>query len=307
MTGRATIAETSSRRAILFADVCDSTAIYESLGDTRALALINRLFGTLEKKVKAARGSVVKTLGDGMVCQFSSPDAALRAACDMQEAAVAAAPARWRELAIKIGFNYGPVVPKGDDVFGDTVNVCARLVNIANPRQVLTTQQTVDALSPGLRKRCRTLSAAKVRGRAVPVAVCEVLWRADPDVTELNLTHDALAKAAQWVLKLAYGDETFVVDASAAVTIGRDKASDVVVPSQHASRQHARIFGREGNFVIADQSSNGTFVMVDGNTREVRLRREEALLGERGAIGLGSPVSSAGDHVLHYRVERRGG
>ena len=47
----------------------------------------------------------------------------------------------------------------------------------------------------------------------------------------------------------------------------------VVVPSLHASRMHARVFGREGNFVIADQSSNGTFVMVDGSTREIRLRR----------------------------------
>src|SRR5262249_53549187 len=155
-------AESSARRAILFADVCDSTSIYETLGDTRALAAINRLFAALAKKVKAAKGSVVKTLGDGMVCQFTSPDAALRAACDMQEAAEAlTSPTLRRELTIKLAFNYGPVVLKNDDVFGDTVNVCSRLVGFANPRQVLTTQQTVDALSPGLRKRCRALPPTK--------------------------------------------------------------------------------------------------------------------------------------------------
>jgi adenylate cyclase len=302
------IAETSSRRAILFADVCDSTSIYETLGDTRALAAINRLFGLLEKKVKAARGAIVKTMGDGMVCQFAAPDAALRAACAMQEAARSlTSPTLRREMMIKIGFNFGSVVPRGDDVFGDTVNVCSRLVGIANAGQVLTTQQTVNALSPGLRKRCRSLPATKVRGRAEPVAICEVLWRSDADVTELNLTQEALAKAAQWVLRLRYGDEVFTVEPAATLRIGRDKANDVVVPSQHASRLHARVFGREGNFVIADQSSNGTFVMVDGNTRELRLRREEAVLGERGIIGLGSPVSSAGDHLLHYSVARRGG
>lgn len=213
-----------------------------------------------------------------------------------------------RELAIKIGFNYGPVVLKGADVFGDTVNLCSRLVDIANPRQVLTTQQTVDALSPGLRKRCRKLPPTKVRGRAAEVAACEVLWRGDADVTEVNLTQEMLVKAAQWVLKLRYGDETFTVEAAASVRIGRDKENDVVVPSQHASRLHARVFGREGNFVLADQSSNGTFVMVDGSTREIRLRREEALLGERGTIGLGSPTAGGGDdHLLHYRVQRRGG
>jgi len=306
--GDSKIAETSVRRAILFADVCDSTSIYETLGDARALAAINRLFAVLAKKVKAAKGSVVKTMGDGMVCQFATPDAALRAACEMQEATAAlTSPTLRRELAIRVGFNYGPVVPRGGDVFGDTVNVCARLIGLANPQQVLTTQQTVDALSPGLRKRCRTLAPTRVRGRAAEVAACEVLWRGDADITALNLTRDSLAKATQWVLKLSYRDESFTIDPNASVRIGRDKQNEVVVPSQHASRLHARVFGRDGNFVIADQSSNGTFVMVDGSTREIRLRREEALLGERGTIGLGSPTSGGGDHLLQYRLQRRGG
>ena len=302
------IAESSARRAVLFADVCDSTSIYETLGDTRAHAAINRLLAALNKKVKAAKGSVVKTIGDGVICQFATPDAALRAACGMQEAAEAmTSPALRRELTIKIAFNFGPVVLKGDDVFGDTVNVCARLAGIANPRQVLTTQETVDAMSPGLRKRCRTLPPAKVRGRIAEVAACEVLWRGDADITALNLTRDTLARAQQWVLQLSYGDETFTVEPAASVRIGRDKENDIVVPSQHASRLHARVFGREGNFVIADQSSNGTFVMVEGGTREIRLRREEAVLGEGGKIGLGSPTAPAGDHLLHYRVQRRRG
>ena len=302
------IAEISARRAILFADVCDSISIYETLGDTRALAAINRLFAVLARKVKAAKGNVVKTIGDGMVCQFATPDAALRAACDMQEAAVAlTSPTLRRDLSIKIAFNYGPVVPKGDDVFGDTVNVCSRLVGIASPRQVLTTQQTVDALSPGLRKRCRTLAPTRVRGRAAEVAACEVLWRGDADVTALNLNKETMAKAAQWVLKLRYGEDTYTIESGVSVRIGREKGNDIVVPSQHASRLHARVSGRDGHFVIADQSSNGTFVMVDGSTREIRLRREEAVLGERGTIGLGSPTTDSGDHVLRYRVQRRGG
>ena len=47
--------------------MCESTRIYETLGDTRALELINRLFGALEREVAAAGGVTVKTLGDGMV------------------------------------------------------------------------------------------------------------------------------------------------------------------------------------------------------------------------------------------------
>jgi hypothetical protein len=68
---------------------------------------------------------------------------------------------------------------------------------------------------------------------------------------------------------------------------------------------HARVFGRGGQFVIADQSSNGTFLMVDGAARELRLRREQAVLGDRGWIGLGKTAATHGNHVLRYRLERR--
>ena len=291
------------RRAVLFADVCDSTAIYESLGDTKALALINRLLGHLDKKVAEHSGAVVKRLGDGMVCQFSAPDAALRAACEMQTAAFDLALGKTPKLAIKVVFTYGPVIMEDADVFGDTVNVAARLVAVANPEQVLTTQQTVDSLAPDLQARCRPLYPMKIRGKADAVMVCDVVWRGDDDLTETLLRDSDVA--GQWNLKLAYGGSMFTVEPAGSLRVGRDKANDVVVASTRASRTHARIFGRHGNFVIADQSSNGTFVLIDGNSREVVLRREEAVLGERGWIGLGKSAASHGDHVLRFRLERQ--
>jgi adenylate cyclase len=297
----------SAKRAILFADVCDSTALYESIGDAQALSLINRLFAQLDKRVKAAGGSVVKTLGDGMVCQFHQADAAFHAACAMQAAAIGMNAPGAHKLRIKIGYTYGPVVLKGDDVFGDTVNLSARLVSHANPEQVLTTHEAVEALTEPLRKRCRELFDTKVRGRVGQVKMWEVLWREDPDVTQVKLSKASLARANQWVMTVSYGDASFTVEPAGELRIGRDKANQVVVPSENASRQHARLFGREGNFVIADSSSNGTFVMVDGNTRELRLRREEAIIGERGVIGLGASTTTQGDHVLHYQLQRRGG
>lgn len=283
--------------------MCDSTTIYESIGDTHAHSLIHRLFGKLDECVQANGGTVVKTLGDGMVCRFGEADAAFRAACDMQSAAVAAEAGEDTKLTIKVGFTWGPVVTASGDVFGDTVNVCARLSGLGSPHQVLTTQEAIDALSPELRSRSRPLYPIKVRGRVGEVKVCEVLWRLDPDMTEA--LDPAPVASRDWVLKLTYGGDTIEIDASSSVRLGRDKTNDVVVPSTLASRVHARVYCRGGNFVIADQSSNGTYVITDGNSREVTLRREEALLGERGYIGLGGPASKAGDHVLRYRLETR--
>ena len=275
--------------------------MYESVGDAKALAQINRLFKQLDKKVNAAGGITVKNLGDAIVCQFRDPDSAFRAACAMQEDAARAG--AQSGLKIKIGYTYGPVVLRGRDVFGDTVNVCARLVSLANPDQVLTTQQTVEALSPGLRGRCRELYATKVRGRSSQVSVWEVLWRIDPDVTKVEDSQPAI-DGAQWVLKLSVGGESYVVEPGSTLRVGRDASNDIVVATEHASRTHARIFGRDDYFVIVDQSSNGTFLMTDGS-REVRLRRSEAVLGDRGWIGLGKTAAKHGEHVLRYRLERR--
>lgn len=295
----------SSRRAILFVDIVDSTGIYDSLGDEQALAVVNLLFGAFATKVAAASGIVIKTLGDGMVCQFGTADSAFRAACALQTTAQQIAPRVPGRLAVKVAFTYGPVVLKGGDVFGDTVNVCARLVAMANPGQVLTTGQAIAALSRTLMLRCRALYPVKIKGRAEPVSVYDVPWRVDPDLTETSANLDALPRTGRWVLKLSYGGETFDVQPEGDTRIGRDKSNDVVIASPRASRLHARIYARERNFVIVDQSSNGTFVLIDGSDNEVILRREEALLGERGWIGLGNPASKHGNHVLRYRLAKR--
>jgi len=297
----------SDHLAVLFADVCDSTTIYEAIGDSRALELITELLGRLQEKVNANAGSVIKTVGDGLVCQFKDADAAFHAACSMQEAAVALSEGAEPRLSIKVGFNWGAVVTEAGDVFGDTMNVCARLVSVAGPEQVLTTQEAVDALSESLHSRCRQLYPMKVRGRVGDVNVCDVLWRSDdPDVTEAH-NRDELVGAREAALKVTYGGESIVLQPGESISIGRDKDNDIVVNTTHASRVHARIYGRGAHFVIADQSSNGTFVLIDGSTRELQLRREEAMLGERGYIGLGDSAASHGDHVVRYSLEGRKG
>jgi len=95
----------------------------------------------------------------------------------------------------------------------------------------------------------------------------------------------AEAKAAR--LELRHGARTFELNAhSPALTLGRDAQSDVVIADPLASRLHARIERRRDKFVLVDQSSNGTFVTVDGE-HELQLRREEMILRRRGSISFG--------------------
>ena len=297
----------TAQRAVLFVDVTDSTKIYESLGDTVALALINGLFARLDKVIVKYSGSVVKTLGDGMICVFEDPDNAFRAACEIQTTVHAAAQGAKNRLQIKIAFTWGPVILSRGDVYGDTMNVCARLVELANPEQVLTSAQTVEALTPGLRTRCRALFPTRIKGKAEEVAVSEVMWRYDPAVTEANLTRADFARALQTSLKLIYRGNLFIVSRTRpTLTMGRDDSNDIVIVSLFASRVHARVQTREGHFVLAALSSNGTFLLVDDQSGEVHLRREEAVLGGRGWIGLGKNATRHGDHSVRYSLQAEG-
>jgi hypothetical protein len=302
----------TAQRAVLFVDVTDSTRIYESLGDTVALAVINGLFGHLEKIVTRFSGSVVKTLGDGMVCVFEKPDDGFRAACEMQATVTSLAQRASNRLQIKAGLTYGSVVLSKGDVFGDTVNVCARLVALANPEQILTSGQTVEALSPGLRLRCRSLFPTRIKGKAEEIPVSDIGWRYDPAVTENNLTRAHLVQSTQMALKLIYRANIFVVNRTRpALQMGRDDSNDIVVVSLFASRLHARVQAREGHFVLTDLSTNGTFLLADeqpgaqsaAQLAEIHLRREEAVLGGRGWIGLGKSAAKHGDHSVRFSLQ----
>jgi len=298
----------TTQRAVLFVDVTDSTTIYESLGDTVALALINGLFARLDKIIAKYAGAVVKTLGDGIICLFEDPDDAFRAAGEIQTSVHSAAQGSRNRLQLKIGLTWGPVILSKGDVYGDTMNVCARLVVLANPEQILTSAQTVDALSPGLRTRCRALFPTRIKGKVEEVGVSEVMWRYDPAVTETNLTRANFAKAVQLSLKLIYRGNVFIVNRTRpTLQMGRDDSNDIVIVSLFASRIHARVQTRDAHFVLTDLSSNGTFLLVDeesgAQSSEIHLRREEAVLGGRGWIGLGKNASRHGDHSVRYALQ----
>jgi len=295
----------TAQRAVLFIDVTDSTKLYDSLGDTVALALINGVFARLEKTVVRDNGTVVKSLGDGLICTFENPDDAFRAAVEIQTTVHAAAQGTANRLQLKIGFTWGPVILSKGDVFGDTMNVCSRLVVLANPEQILTSASTVEALSPGLRSRCRALFPTRIKGKAEEVPVSEVMWRYDPAVTEANLARADFAKAVQTSLKLIYRGNIFIVNRNRpTLQMGRDESNDIVIVSLFASRIHARVHTRDGHFVLTDLSSNGTFLMIDDQPAEVHLRREDAVLSGRGWIGLGKNASTHGDHSVRFSLQQ---
>ena len=78
------MAEQKINLTVLFADVSDSTRLYESIGDTAAFGSVREVIGLLKGITDAFGGRVVKTIGDGLMCAFPAADAAASAAGEMQ-------------------------------------------------------------------------------------------------------------------------------------------------------------------------------------------------------------------------------
>ena len=292
----------TARRTVLFVEVADGVRISESLGETVALALIKGVLARLEKIAARFSGSDVTAQGDSVVYGFSEADHAFRASCEMQISVNALAQRAYGRLQIRIGLACGTVATPANQASGETMRLCARLVAFAKPSQILISAPDLEALSDGLRAHCRSLSMAEAGDAGISLS--EVLWRDDPASTETGAARAHPATIPPMALQLIYRANIFVVNRTRPMLqMGRDERNDIVVLSLFSSRVHARVQARDGHFVLTDLSSNGTFLLVDEQTRELHLRREEAVLAGRGWIGVGKTVATHGEHSVRFALQ----
>jgi hypothetical protein len=104
-------------------------------------------------------------------------------------------------------------------------------------------------------------------------------------------------------LRLRFEDcEVLVDERASSITIGRAEVNDVVVKGHLSSRLHARIVIGRSNFVLIDQSTNGTFVKTrDGE--ELFIRQDILQLKGQGMIGLGCVPQQDSQHTIHFTCE----
>ncbi|MGE5854483.1 MAG: adenylate/guanylate cyclase domain-containing protein [Deltaproteobacteria bacterium] len=128
----------------LFTDLKGSTELYDRVGDLVAYDLVREHFHVLNEIVASEAGAVVKTIGDAVMATFPTPDRALAAALRMRESVRKIK----NDLLIKIGIHEGPclAVTLNDrlDYFGQTVNIAARVQNLADSQAILATKSVVE-------------------------------------------------------------------------------------------------------------------------------------------------------------------
>ncbi|MCB1875841.1 MAG: FHA domain-containing protein [Chromatiales bacterium] len=298
----------SSECAILFADICGSTELYDQVGNLAAMERVSTAIQAISAIAVEAGGRVIKTIGDEVMCTFPQAGSAIECASAMQRAmddgASAVGPETLPMLPIKIGIHYGPVLEENADVFGDTVNVASRMVGLAKPGEIITTLASVEGSPEETQAKTRFIDRAYVKGKKDRIDVYEVIWREGDDLTAVFSTDSPTGPLGAKLL-LSLGGKSVVLDAkNASASLGRSFDNDIVVNDSTVSRRHARVECRRDKFFLVDESRNGTYVQPEAG-RSITLRRDEMLLSGAGIITLGRPVDEAGaDTQIRYVGER---
>ena len=288
--------------AVLFADVSDSTKLYEAIGDTAAFGNVREVVALLKGITEAFNGRVVKTIGDGLMCTFPDADGCASAAGEMHRQIAQRPPLKnGKQITIRVGFHYGPVIEDGNDVFGDSVNVAARMAGLALPGQAITDAETAAAMSSSLRDTMRQINALPVKGKAEEIEVHELMWQTSVDRTVIPGRMAAPSVPSQPSsgpkMKVMYRGREIV--ARDTIFLGRDDSNTIFIMDPMASRRHAKIELRAGKFVLIDQSSNGTFVIF-GSNAEMHLKREEVILHGNGRIAFGHSLADSGVEMVEF-------
>jgi len=296
------MAPKTTNLAILFADIAGSTKLYETLGDDLAKAKISGTLDTLAGVVKENNGIVIKTIGDEVMCTFPTAEEAASAATGMHESLAEDITEGLSDsvvISIRIGFHFGPAIHEKGDVFGDAVNVAARMAAQAKGDQIITSESTIALLPPILKASTRFIDHAPIKGKKEVIDIYELIWQ-EEDVTRMATGMLSEKPVPEVKLLLVYNNQNMQLSKQKPTCVmGRSKDCDLAINEKLASRQHVRIELRRDKFFIVDQSTNGTHVRIDSG-EDAFLRREEMPLTGNGQISLGKSFNEGPSEIVKF-------
>src|SRR5438552_1746388 len=162
--------------AIFAADVAGYSRLIGADEEGTLMRLTSHRRELIEPKIAEHQGRLVKTTGDGVLAEFASPVKAVRCAIDVQHGMAArnADIPEGSRIEFRIGINLGDVVVEDGDIFGDGVNVAARLENIAEPGAVFISRAVRDFVTDAAELVLEDLGERELKNIAKPVQVFRI-------------------------------------------------------------------------------------------------------------------------------------
>ena len=314
------VTRATQARAILAADVVGYSHLMEA-DEADTLARLKAARETLiDPKIAAHGGRIVKLMGDGALVEFASVVDAVECAVEIQRAMTERQfQAGSGSLELRIGVNLGDVIVEGDDIYGDGVNVAARLERLAEPGDVLISGAAFDQVETKLRYEFEPLGEHRVKNIDKPVRVYRV--RQDSLGTKVPAPKASFkrwrwpAMAAAVLLAAASGfaiwnalqpDALPAEDVASTAKMALplpDKPSIAVLPFANMSSEAGQEFFADGmtDDLITDLSKiSGLFVIARNSTfvyqgKTVKISQVAEELGVRYVLE--GSVRRAGDQI----------
>lgn len=283
---------------ILFADIGSSGVLYERVGDEKAHQLIAQSLASMKLAVQENHGEVLRTVGDSVLASFATSDAAFMGAKSIQQAHLG------MPVAVRVGFHAGTVIPDGGDVYGHAVNIAARVAAFARVDEIVATVDAVKQLSPDFSLFASELDYIDVKGIPMPVAIHRLEWREQEQAATRvsNRREHHMVSIENQCLRLKYGPMTLQAGRDLTdVLMGRAEENHIAVLNDEASRQHAQILYRRGQFLLHDLSTNGTYVKKAG-LQPFLVRRDSIVLDGKGILSLGVLPDESANEIVQFEL-----
>ena len=236
-----------------------------------------------------------------LVGLFPTADSAFEGACSVQQACSE----RESELAnvrILIDRQAGEV-DEDATLFhvADTGQQARPLMQQVPPGQIFATKTITGRLTEVSHARFRLYEQERAgadAGRELYQVICN-----EDTITRIAIpTLNQANTSATRNLSLRWRDHAVtLVPESPSLTMGRGERADIQIDSDLASRRHARVSFQQTNFILTDQSTNGTFVQIDDD-EEVYLHNEQIVLRGSGVISLGRRIQGGRGKLIYFSL-----
>ena len=258
--------------AILAADVVGYSRLMGA-NEAGTLAALKTLRSDLiDDKIAEHQGRIVKVTGDGILAEFPSVVSAVACAVEIQRGMRergSTMPAD-RRIQFRVGINLGDVIVEGDDIYGDGVNVAARLESIATPGGIAVSQSVRDSVGNRLDLAFEDRGEQSLKNIEKPVRVYHVLLE-EPDITETAARKDGRPSIAVLPFNNMSGDpeqEYFSDGITEDIITDLSKVSGLLVTARNSS------FTYKGKPVKVQQVGKdlGVAFVVEGSVRKAGSR-----------------------------------
>ncbi len=184
---------------VMFTDLAGSTAYFDRRGDTAGVAWIEEHNQIVIPEVREHNGTVVKTIGDSVMAYFEQPGPAAMAAIVIQQRLLASNQGKPAEdhMHVRVAMHQGLGYLRGGDIFGDVVNVAARIAKACLPAQILVSESVARTLEQAEGLELQAITSLQFHGKSTKETVYELMWTDEATYSRLRRQFPAPSKGRE--------------------------------------------------------------------------------------------------------------